>query len=55
MRASTWSKVASVHIGADVKDAGRVRVGNGMLRFDAPKAEVKDAGRVRVGNGMLRF
>ncbi len=37
-----------------VKDAGRVRVGNGMLRFSTPDA-VKDAGRVRVGNGMLRF
>ena len=40
-----------------VKDAGRVRIGNGMLRFTTTKASdaVRDSGRVRVGNGMLRF
>ena len=55
MCTSTRSQAASADLIAAVKDAGRVRVGNGMLRFDAPKPEVKDAGRVRVGNGMLRF
>ena len=55
MRTSTRSQAASANLIAAVKDAGCVCVGNGMLRFDAPKAEVKDAGRVRVGNGMLRF
>ena len=40
-----------------VKDAGRVRVGNGMLRFTTSEVfnAVKDTGRVRIGNGMLRF
>jgi len=40
-----------------VKDAGRVRVGGGMLRFTPGKTldAVKDTGRVRVGGGMLRF
>ena len=40
-----------------VKDAGRVRVGAGMLRFTAGNAidAVKDTGRVRIGAGMLRF
>ncbi len=40
-----------------VKDAGRVRIGAGMLRFTAGNAVdgVKDAGRVRIGAGMLRF
>ena len=33
------------------KDAGRVHVGAGMLRFD----DIKDAGRVHLGAGMLRF
>ena len=33
-----------------VKDAGKVRVGAGMMRFD-----VKDSGKVRVGAGMMRF
>ncbi len=33
------------------KDAGRVRVGMGMMRFGS----TKDAGRVRVGMGMMRF
>ncbi len=40
-----------------IKDAGRVRVGGGMLRFTPGKTldAVKDTGRVRVGGGMLRF
>ena len=40
------------------KDAGRVSVGAGMLRFAdvAPKRDAaKDAGRVQIGAGMLRF
>ncbi len=32
------------------KDAGRVHIGGGMMRFDT-----KDAGRVHVGGGMMRF
>lgn len=40
-----------------VKDAGRVRIGAGMLRFTAGNTAdaVKDNGRVRIGAGMLRF
>jgi hypothetical protein len=34
-----------------IKDAGRVHVGGGMMRFD----DTKDAGRVHVGGGMMRF
>ena len=34
-----------------VKDAGRVRVGAGCMRFET----TKDAGRVRVGAGCMRF
>ena len=34
--------------GAATKDAGRVQVGGGFMRF-------KDAGRVRVGGGFMRF
>jgi hypothetical protein len=33
-----------------VKDAGKVRIGGGMIRFD-----VKDTGKVRIGGGMMRF
>lgn len=33
----------------DTKDAGRVRMGAGMMRF------TKDSGRVRFGAGMMRF
>jgi hypothetical protein len=36
---------------AATKDAGRVHVGGGMMRFDS----TKDAGRVHVGGGMMRF
>ncbi len=32
------------------RDAGRVHIGGGMMRFDT-----KDAGRVHVGGGMMRF
>ncbi len=45
------SHLVSPTVPDSVKDAGRVRVGNGMLRFE----DIKDSGRVRVGNGMLRF
>ena len=46
------SSQATVSTRSDsVKDAGRVRVGAGMMRFDT----TKDAGRVRVGAGMMRF
>jgi hypothetical protein len=31
------------------KDAGRVRIGGGMMHF------TKDTGRVRIGGGMMRF
>ena len=40
------------------KDAGRVRIGGGMIHFadEAPAHEVtKDAGRVRIGGGMIQF
>jgi hypothetical protein len=33
------------------KDAGRVHIGGGMMRFHS----TKDAGRVHVGGGMMRF
>jgi hypothetical protein len=33
------------------KDAGRVHIGGGMMRFHT----TKDAGRVHVGGGMMRF
>ena len=33
------------------KDAGRVHIGGGMMRFDA----TKDTGRVHIGGGMMRF
>jgi hypothetical protein len=33
------------------KDAGRVHIGAGMMRFHA----TKDAGRVHIGAGMMRF
>jgi hypothetical protein len=33
------------------KDAGRVHIGGGMMRFDT----TKDAGRVHIGGGMMRF
>ncbi len=45
------SSSATVSTRTDVKDAGRVHVGGGMMRFDA----TKDAGRVHVGGGMMRF
>lgn len=34
---------------AATKDAGRVKLGGGLLRF------TKDAGRVKLGGGLLRF
>lgn len=33
------------------KDAGRVRIGAGMMHFGS----TKDVGRVRIGAGMMRF
>jgi hypothetical protein len=36
---------------ASTKDAGRVHIGGGMMRFGT----TKDAGRVHVGGGMMRF
>jgi hypothetical protein len=36
---------------ASTKDAGRVHIGGGMMRFDT----TKDAGRVHIGGGMMRF
>ena len=33
------------------KDAGRVHIGGGMMRFHS----TKDAGRVHIGGGMIRF
>jgi hypothetical protein len=36
---------------ASTKDAGRVHIGGGMMRFDT----TKDTGRVHVGGGMMRF
>lgn len=33
------------------KDAGRVHIGGGMMRFDT----TRDSGRVHVGGGMMRF
>lgn len=51
--------VADVKTTADAtKDAGRVRVGAGMLHFAdvTPARDVtKDSGRVHIGAGMLRF
>lgn len=39
---------------ASTKDAGRVHVGGGMMRF-AKSSSTVDAGRVHVGGGMMRF
>jgi hypothetical protein len=36
---------------SSTKDAGRVHIGGGMMRFDT----TNDAGRVHVGGGMMRF
>jgi hypothetical protein len=36
---------------ASTKDAGRVHIGGGMMRFDT----TKDSGRVHIGGGMMRF
>ena len=36
------------------KDAGRVRIGAGLLRFTADPA-TKNAGRVHLGAGLMRF
>ncbi len=41
-----------------VKDAGRVKLGAGMIHFSdttPAKKATKDSGRVRLGAGMLRF
>ena len=43
---------------AAIKDAGRVRMGGGMIQFSdvaASREATKDAGRVHVGGGMMRF
>lgn len=39
---------------SSVKDSGKVRIGGGMIHFQAA-ASVKDSGRVRIGGGMIRF
>jgi len=38
-------------------DAGRVRIGGGMISFDETKVrdEIKDAGRTKIGGGMIQF
>ena len=48
------TKATSQAVTSSVKDSGRVRIGGGMIRFQAP-ASVKDSGRVRIGGGMIRF
>ena len=42
---------------ASTTDAGRVKVGSGMMRFAVKTAaqSTVDAGRVQVGSGMMRF
>jgi hypothetical protein len=45
------TEVASQTRTDSVKDAGRVHIGGGFMRFDA----TKDAGRVHVGGGFMRF
>ncbi len=40
---------------ASTKDAGRVKVGAGGIRFTDARASTKDAGRVKVGAGGIRY
>jgi hypothetical protein len=44
-------EIVAATVRANTKDAGRVHIGGGMMRFDT----TKDAGRVHVGGGMMRF
>jgi hypothetical protein len=48
---STAGNTAAVPAQNSTKDAGRVHIGGGMMRFHS----TKDAGRVHVGGGMMRF
>lgn len=45
------SNAVAVTARGSTKDAGRVHIGGGMMRFHS----TKDAGRVHVGGGMMRF
>jgi hypothetical protein len=44
-------KTGTVVSSQSTKDAGRVHIGGGMMRFHS----TKDAGRVHIGGGMMRF
>lgn len=44
-------KMVAVTARDSTKDAGRVHIGGGMMRFHS----TKDAGCVHIGGGMMRF
>jgi len=44
-------KMVAINVRESTKDAGRVHIGGGMMRFHS----TKDAGRVHIGGGMMRF
>ncbi len=44
-------KMVAVTARDSTKDAGRVHIGGGMMRFHS----TKDTGRVHIGGGMMRF
>jgi hypothetical protein len=49
--APSTAKTVATTARQSTKDAGRVHIGGGMMRFHS----TKDAGRVHVGGGMMRF
>ena len=49
--APSTAKTIAATARQSTKDAGRVHIGGGMMRFHS----TKDAGRVHVGGGMMRF
>ena len=44
-----------VETAASTKDAGRVKIGGGTMRFKSAPAATRDAGRVKVGGGTIQF
>ncbi len=39
----------------NTKDAGRVKIGGGTMRFKSVPSNTRDAGRVKVGGGTIQF
>ncbi len=49
---ATVVETKTIVAAASTKDAGRVKIGGGAIRY---AANTKDAGRVKIGGGAIRY